>query len=505
MTPISRKILQTSGALIALSMLSACGSIPRSGGEIADTLSDVGAKTLELGGRAVASTRDFLHLHDEASHGDVIAQGGVDSNSLQTDTLDGELNMAGMETETTLLDGDSDVIIEAAESNIIVRQPLEGALEGTDLADNTDFGLQDPTLETQTTLAMDSPDPLAADPLAAAAPATTSAQSVATSDLIHEVQSQENLWDIAKATTGDANNWHVLADINNLAPNASVFPGQELTIPADMIKPGYLKDASTAAAVGASPASVAPIETASIDTERLIIPEDGTQADNTLADADAVDITAGAQRFKVGPGETLWNLAKRTTGDATNWKSIAAQNNFSEKQAITVYPGQTVYVPSTMVKNIQGEADNSTVATAAPAKQAVKTESATAPELDGTDTEALAAAAAVLASSASILDDAAPIKIVEAKFQEEETGTVALETTELSKEANQQLNNNAAAQIMVSGTYYPKAIYNEADFSSSLLMRVSPGTKLSVSKAVGPWYQVMTEKGVGYVHTRDIR
>ncbi len=58
---------------------------------------------------------------------------------------------------------------------------------------------------------------------------------------------------------------------------------------------------------------------------------------------------------------------------------------------------------------------------------------------------------------------------------------------------------------MVSGTYYPKAIYNNADFSSSLLMRVSPGTTLQVSKAMGNWYQVKTSKGLGYVHQRDIK
>ena len=504
MTPYSRKLLQTGGAFIAISMLSACSTT--SGGGFTDTLNDVGAKTMDLGGRAIASTSNFLHLHDEATAHGGVAQAGIDSDILQTEASDGELDMAMMETETTLLDGN--VIIEVAEPNIAVRQPLEEALQGTDLADNTDLGL-----ETESTLSMATPDPLAHDPLAnpdplaqtdtaaTLAPASASStQSVDTSDLIHEVQAQENLWDIAKTTTGDANNWHVLADINNLAPNASVFPGQELTIPADMIKPGYLKDSGgTTAAATAVPASN--------DAKRLVIPEEGVQADNALAAADVVleDISADAQRFEIGPGETLWNFAKRTTGDATNWKSIAAQNNFSEKQATTVYPGQSVYVPSDIVKNIDGGIDNSTVATATPAKQAVKVKTAAAPKVNDTDTDALEAAAAVLASSASILDDTAPIKIVEAKFQEEETATVEVETAALAVEAKQQKNDNASQQIMVSGTYYPKAIYNEADFSSSLLMRVSPGTQLSVSKAVGPWYQVMTEKGVGYVHTRDIR
>ncbi len=498
MTAHSRKFLQTGGVFIAISMLSACGSIPRSGGEFVDTLGDVGAKTLELGGRAVASTKDFLNLE---------AEDGV----RQTEALDGEIDMALMETESTLLDGDSEVVVGAASTNVVTMQPIERS----DLAVQ-----QDQALESEATLAAATPDPLALDPLAnpdPLAPETSSAaasvQSVATSDLIHEVQSQENLWDIAKATTGDANNWHVLADINNLAPNASVFPGQELTIPADMIKPGYLKNlGDVETATVATPAAA--VETASVDTKRLAIPEGDVQTDTAVADAAVTEISAGAQRFKVGPGETLWNFAKRTTGDATNWIPIAAQNNFSEKQATTVYPGQTVYVPTDLVKSIDGSVDNNTVASATAAKPAAATDTdkqttevaAAAPKLNDSDAEALEAAAAVLASNESILDDNAPIKIVEAKFQEEPAAEdIGAKTEELAAEAKQQLDTNAAQQIMISGTYYPKAIYNEADFSSTLLMRVSPGTQLPVSQAVGPWYQVMTEKGVGYVHTRDIR
>ena len=497
MSPISQKLLRTGGAFIAVSMLSACGSMPRSGGEfgenVVDTLGSVGAKTMDIGGRAIASAKDFLGLYP------VNDQSVVESDILQSEALDGEVDMALMESETTLLDDGSDVIIEAAESNVVIKQPLGTTLANT--PENTDLALDE-----ETTLALANPDPLAIDPLAnpdPLAPAASNTQSVATADLIHEVQSQENLWDIAKTTTGDANNWHVLADINNLAPNASVFPGQELTIPADMIKPGYLQD--TTASAAAAPTEAVKIVAASNDTNRLLIPEEGAlEEGNAAADAPAVDITANAQPFNVGPGESLWNFAKRTTGDATNWKAIAAQNNFSEKQAVTVYPGQSVYVPSGMVKNIDGGVDNSTLATAAPAANTDATVAAATPEVNETDSDALAAAAAVLASSTSILDETQPIKIVEAKFQAEE-GSSELDTAQLSLEANQQLDNNAGQQIMVSGTYYPKAIYNEADFSSSLLMRVSPGTQLSVSKAVGPWYEVMTEKGVGYVHTRDVR
>ncbi|MFT6308582.1 MAG: hypothetical protein ACJA0Z_003757, partial [Halioglobus sp.] len=58
-------------------------------------------------------------------------------------------------------------------------------------------------------------------------------------EYIHKVGSNENLWDIAKATTGDATNWHALADINDLNQDAGIFVGQSLVIPAKMLKPGY--------------------------------------------------------------------------------------------------------------------------------------------------------------------------------------------------------------------------------------------------------------------------
>ena len=102
-------------------------------------------------------------------------------------------------------------------------------------------------------------------------------------------------------------------------------------------------------------------------------------------------------------------------------------------------------------------------------------------------------------------DETQPITIVEANFQadpSEQPIKIPSDALEIVKLTPQSADLN---QVMVSGTYYPKAIYNDADFSSSLLMRVSPGTSLKVSNAVGNWFEVETEKGTGYVHQRDIK
>jgi nucleoid-associated protein YgaU len=310
-------------------------------------------------------------------------------------------------------------------------------------------------------------------------------------DYIHKVASRETLWDIAKATTGDANNWHILADVNDLNQNASVFVGQSLVIPANMLKPGYTN------AINGESGSTQDIVIASAESDavskRLPIP--------------AASEIPGTP-LKLNAGETLWDFAKRTTGDATNWKAIAGHNDFSERQAVIVQAGQTIMVPQDLVKS------ESTLASAQPAAKPAISDEARAEVLAAIEkvnqsainaSSELLAEASSLSNAQSFADETQPITIVEANFQTDPSQQpiqIATDDIEVVKmaSASPDLSN-----IMVSGTYYPKAIYNDADFSSSLLMRVSPGTSLKVSKAIGNWFEVETDKGTGYVHQRDIK
>ena len=133
--------------------------------------------------------------------------------------------------------------------------------------------------------------------------------SQSTKNTMHEVASGENLWQIAKKTTGNPNNWRVLADINNLQSDGAVFSGQELLIPSRLTRPA--------------------------------VPDISNQGNARASNED--------EAFDVTSGETLWQFTKRTTGNATNWKTIAIYNNFSDKQAATVYPGQTIFVPHSLI------------------------------------------------------------------------------------------------------------------------------------------------------------
>ena len=326
-------------------------------------------------------------------------------------------------------------------------------------------------------------------------------------DLIHEVASAETLWDISKMTTGDANNWHVLADVNDLGPNAAVYPGQELVIPGSMLKPDYdslSSDQSLATAeteipantqdLNATPdASVSVVAEADADSLRLQIPEESEIPDGQ------VDSLIVGTAFEIQSGETLWDFSKRVTGDATNWKAIAGQNNFSERQAVLVRAGQKIYVPDELVKS---DSDIAKAAIQTPTNpEQTTTLAAATPDTTTPDMEAIDASSDLLADAAVSMDETQPLKIVEATFKADETVQPVTAAQPAAVAESMSLPN----EIMVSGTYYPKAIYNSADFSSSLLMRVSPGTKLQVSNAIGNWFEVETNKGVGYVHQRDIK
>jgi len=342
----------------------------------------------------------------------------------------------------------------------------------------------------------------------------------------------------------------VLADINNLAPDASVMPGQKLIIPADLVKPEYnsgeqpvnaevaqtkLEQPVSAAAAQDTIAEVEVMQPAKPDNNNefaavaIKVPEAKPEAVVVVADQSAEAAPAkplmatgdmsDSMPLEVGVGETLWDFAKRTTGDATNWRTIAAHNKFDEQQLGLIRPGQKIYVPASIVRArdangaliAKGEESLSPEAKiGGVAPENVQAIAATAAVLTGTNKPAEAPAAEAEAPAVAAATPANPdetkgdIKIVEAAFQDD--GAIKPVTAEsLSEEASVAVDSNAKlGKVMVKGTYYPKAVYNNADFSSSLLMRVSPGTQLLVSKAIGPWLEVKTEKGVGYVHSRDI-
>ncbi len=356
------------------------------------------------------------------------------------------------------------------------------------------------------------------DSLNSASTATTDAalgvQPVALSEgYIHQVADGETLWDLSKRYTGDATNWKVMAELNGLDANGTVHPGLEILFPGDLVIASRLPQNNDA--LGNDALAVEAVDTQIASSERLPLPTKEAVADTTteIVAASNEVTTVPATAIEVQAGETMWDLAKRTTGDATNWKIIAAANGMSEQDAAFIKFGQKLNVPTDIVKDAtltvaqapatsvdQGETEQ-------PAVLAVAQEDVNPIVKPVGEPKTTVVVAAKEAVENAVTPTGEEVTLIPAKFE------AAPPVIENAEQELAKLEPLAPAQptiaesewVMVSGTYYPKAIYNDANFSSTLMMRVSPGTKLEVTNAIGPWFEVKTEQGVGYVHSRDIK
>lgn len=549
-TPVVfKKTLLAAAIVVSLSACSTMPQVPDLGG-VGDGIVKAGKATANAGKKTWNTTTYLLGFSDAPGED---ADAPSDEQLLVDRTQDQDsVNQALPQTGEL---ADAPILENAAEARPAVVQQATAVIDPEQSATDNLASLPVDALPSDT-LPSDTLQPGSEEPLTAGATASIAI------DVVHKVAANETLWDIAKLTTGDATNWHTLADVNDLEQSATVFPGQELIIPAALVKDEYAStlaatslDTVAGAQEGSDSAMInEPVIAAAVEsgesellTEQSLTTElaaDAQVTEDLAADAAAqlASIEQNATPIELNDGETLWDFAKRTTGDATNWQAIASQNNFTEKQSVTVRPGQTIYVPLDLLKDnaqtsstesakaVDGQTTEEAVVAAvteAPENVAEATNEALAAALPATDVQpldqdavteltseaSLADSTAIVAEGTSLqgngatspesapLDETQPLTIVEATYKSDDslalTGDVGA----------QQIveNENIPGQIKVSGTYYPKAVYNNADFSSSLLMRVSPGTTLQVTRAMGTWFEVETDKGVGYVHQRDIQ
>lgn len=440
-------------------LLSGCASIGSKDSARNDPINRLASSVTEAGTRVWSGTRHLFKLKDRSG-----------SSEETLDEFHDEVDMALLDAEVyNAMDSD------AAQPTALDEKPvIEGAALDITVSDADPLKIPEAPQE----------EIAAAD----TAPATMGASD---EDLFHVIGENETLWVLAKMLTGNANNWRTLAEINGLDENGAVYVGQKIRIP------GNLK--------------------------RVPLDSDAPAAENTVIakTEDAKPLPAStssegeSQLVTVQAGESMWFLAKRMTGNPENWLAIAEFNGMDERAANLVRYGQKLKIPSNLL--IDGATDTVAEGESSGATKALpKTEAADAVAkaiLPKGANDAIGVASGTtdgkrqLAAADAPASEDGKLVTVPANFQ-------STPPTDLPKEAKKAGEAHLLAnkklpvelqsdEIMVSGTYYPKAIYNEANFSSSLLMRVSPGTKLKVSKAIGPWYQVKTDKGVGFVHSRD--
>lgn len=210
--------------------------------------------------------------------------------------------------------------------------------------------------------------------------------------------------------------------------------------------------------------------------------------------------------YVVRPGDSLASIAREMTGNVYNWVAIADFNNITEPSVIQV--GDLVWVPSELLL-----AENQTLATTTvpvnvaftnPEQVAVTEEPVVMPVAAESETSTTRANTRKTGTEPIFQPSALPgVKQATVTTQP----VVINRTFDISRSSNLATQNTVGGFIIiqVTGSTYPKGIYAQPFSHSPLLMQAQPGAKFTLDQQLGDWLRINTEKGPGYIRSRDAK
>lgn len=187
-----------------------------------------------------------------------------------------------------------------------------------------------------------------------------------------------------------------------------------------------------------------------------------------------VPVTPQHIEYIVQRGDRLSEIAQTFTGQESNWRAIASVNSIENPRNLR--EGAVLLIPQSML--IQDESSN---VAEAPQRQT--------PQIN----TPLAVKRANASSDTDVVVTAIPRK-----------GEFELNPIDQNSAGSRAASSDAFAQsIKVIGSYYPKGIYSAPQTSSTLLMRVTPGTTFDLEATIDGWFKITTENGSGFIRHSD--
>lgn len=303
---------------------------------------------------------------------------------------------------------------------------------------------------------------------------------------MHRLGAGETLYSVATRFTGESANWKQIADFNGIESPDAMTVGQEILIPLHLVttESGSLERPATYAVV--SPSRSALDESASVTDEGAPGAEPPVPAENAVWDITAVS---------VGP-------ATATTPDESQTDTVgdfvSAEQDIPDIGTLpaTTKSDETSNQLSASADVIAPETIDTPVADQRPGfRERVSRLAKKIGIGPGTAAEATARSAA---ASATLTVPAAMKAIPGSEPENNDNKRIktALKDSASSVEDNSQW-------IQIEGDFTPKAVYSGAGYDSELLMRVSPGTTMKLTRRADDWYEIQTSKGPGFVFHRD--
>ena len=235
--------------------------------------------------------------------------------------------------------------------------------------------------------------------------------------------------------------------------------------------------------------------------------------------AERADLT-----YQVKDGDQLSGIALRLTGAISNWQAIATRNGISNPRTLAV--GQVLIIPSELLLDVNSLPDDSVSSTTqnldtakAQSLQSTAPDSKTATAVTGSDTavnstgtRAVSPPPVTTGHGVSVLrgltalernsaEDSADITLSAVNINR----TFDLHPIEypLATDPNDLRYDSTAPLIKVTGTYYPKGVYENPANYSRLIGRAAPGSLFQLDNEINDWYKIITDQGIGYIRRSD--
>lgn len=174
----------------------------------------------------------------------------------------------------------------------------------------------------------------------------------------------------------------------------------------------------------------------------------------------------------VTANERLSDIARDLTGDADNWRAIARLNGIVDARRLAV--GAVLEIPSHLVE--------------APSVVELV-------DWDVVEPAALPPVQTTASRQHQPRLEPAPVVV---------SAVTTNRQFELRPLAPGVSTASAGSRnVKVVGSYFPKGIYTRPDGASRVIMRVAPGTLLSLDREYDSWYKVSTSEGEGYLRSAD--
>lgn len=180
------------------------------------------------------------------------------------------------------------------------------------------------------------------------------------------VRKGDTLWDIARKATGSGMNYKQIQSMNNLNDRSIIMPGQQIVI---LMKnpPGIYQqnqpETQESVNVDQQTDNAQPVESNANQTTPPTTSQQSTPKRKRVIPKSSVK----GSSYTIKKGDTLWDIAQATYGDAYKWKQIAQDNGLDENSIY--YPGDTLILRDVDNTQDQPVATTKPVTSAQPATQ----------------------------------------------------------------------------------------------------------------------------------------